>query len=622
MGHDPFAATAILAAAAAFLVWLMQRIGQSAVVAYLLLGVAAGPSGLHLVSAGAEAQHLSEIGVVFLLFFIGLEFHTDALKRTAPLVFGGTAAQIFACGAPVYAVAVALGSDWKEALVLALCTSLSSTAIVVKAFEDRREGDSPAAQQSLAILIGQDFVALAAVAALPALFGGAPAAGERGPGEKFLIMAVALPVLFVVARRSFPFVFRRAAVAQNQEAFALCSLGACLLVAVAAQKLYASLGLGAFLGGLVFAGTPYAHQIRADLAAFKNLAMGFFFFTVGALLDLKFAASHPALVVGSLLALMALKAVLVALVLRVFGSPWSVASAAGLALCQVSEFAFVLASDAAKLNGLGEDRRQLLLSVAVLSMLLAPSLVARANAAGRRLSRVMRGDVRSPVRAPSSAAMTPPAEPAEAESTVTGAETVRAVVVGYGPVGRVLCKILIRFGVSPCVVDLQLDTVKKLHAINREAVYGDAGKREVLEAAGVQRARYLLITLPDLASRAPIITSARALNPQIAIVSRARYLTERSALEQSGADHISYEEAEVAAELARLLLTQLGAREDLLQHEVKKLRSEIAVRTGFTQIFRRPVDAPAGQTEMWSLAKIEDAKRALREGRKDGKPES
>jgi monovalent cation:H+ antiporter-2, CPA2 family len=605
MHADPLAVVALVAVSAAILVWLLQKLGQSAVIAYLVLGVACGPSGTKLLAAGEQVSHLAEFGVVFLLFFIGLEFHVATLRRTAGLVLGGTMLQIAVCGAVVFGAASLADYSWKDALVVGLCTALSSTAIVMKAFEDRKEADTPAAAASLSILIGQDLVALLAVAALPAILGGGAAGADGGSLEDLGVMVVSLPVLFFAARKVFPLMFRRAALARNQEAFALCSLAACLLVAFGAHALKASYGLGAFLGGLVFAGTPYAHQIRADLASFRNLALGFFFFTVGMLLDLSYAASHLPLVLGCLIALLALKTAGTAVVLRAFGSPWSVAAAAGLALCQVGEFAFVLVAVAEQRGALGGEKSQLLLSVAVLSMLFAPALVARANAFGRRMAGVLGGDVRSPappvpVRA---------AGAVENEITTTGQETARAVVVGYGPVGRVLCKILIRFGVNPCVVDLQLDTVKKLHTIQREAVYGDAAKREVLEAAGVPAARYLIITLPDLASRASIITSARALSPQITIISRARYLTERIPLEQSGADHISYEEAEVAAELSRLLLNQLGVREDLLQHEIRKLRSEIAVRTGFTQVFRRPLEAPAGQTEIWTAEQVDEALR-------------
>ncbi|HYC76072.1 MAG TPA: cation:proton antiporter, partial [Planctomycetota bacterium] len=578
----------------------LHKAGQSAVIAYIVLGVAFGPSGFGLADSTAEVQNLSQLGVIFLLFFIGLDFQVETLKRSGRLALGSVL-QILGTAVPTAAVGALCGLNWRQNLVLGVCAALSSTAIIMKAFEDRQEDDSLAAQTSVVISVGQDVIALLAVAAMPALLGGAvaqPAPGSGpapSPWTDFGIMLVALPALYLAAHRIFPWVFRRAAVARNQEGFALCSLGACLLVAVLAAQLKGSLTLGAFLGGLVFAGTPYATQIRADLATVRNLALGFFFFTVGLLLDLRYVAAHPFLVSGALIGLLAVKAVFSALAVRAVGQSWSIAAAAGIALCPVSEFAFVMAAEAGKYGVLTVDHQQLLMSVTVASMLIGPSMVARAIRAGRRVSAWF-GDA-----GPES-----PTSARELSEAPTGQETVRAVVVGYGPVGRTLCKILIRFGVSPCVIDLHLDTVRRLHEIDREAVFGDASKREVLEAAGVSESRYLIVTLPDLASRAPILTSARQINPGITVISRARYLTERAPLETSGADHIAYEEAEVAAELARLLLGQLGVSEELLKAEVRKLRAEIAVRTGFTQVFRRPFEAPAGQTEVWTAAQLEE----------------
>jgi voltage-gated potassium channel Kch len=196
-------------------------------------------------------------------------------------------------------------------------------------------------------------------------------------------------------------------------------------------------------------------------------------------------------------------------------------------------------------------------------------------------------------------------------------EAVRAVVVGYGPVGRTLCKILIRFGVQTCVIDLDLKTVQRLSAMGRESVFGDATRREVLEAAGIREARYLITTVPDFATRARVIASAHAANPAVSVISRARYLEEREDLEKAGATHTAYEEAEVAAELARLLLDEMHVRQELLASEVGRLREEIAIRTGFTQIARRPSDAPAGMTEVWTREQVD---RALREG--PGRPEA
>ena len=265
--------------------------------------------------------------------------------------------------------------------------------------------------------------------------------------------------------------------------------------------------------------------------------------------------------------------------------PWTLAAGTGLALSNVAEFAFIVAQAGVRGGLLRQDQFQLVVAVAVLSMLFAPAMVARSRPFGEWVAS------RFSKRPPSGKTVVP--------LPLAAVPACRAVVIGYGPVGRTLCKILIRFGVQTCVIDLDLKTVQRLGSMGREAVFGDATRREVLEAAGIHSARYLLATPPDFATRARVIASARAVNPHISVISRARYLEERGGLEEAGASQIAYEEAEVAVELAHLLLKELDVSDDLLDAEVTKLRSEIAVRTGFTIIQKRPADAPAGKTQLW-----------------------
>lgn len=600
-------AIAVITLLAAVLAWLMTKLGQSAILAYIALGVLVGPSGpLKWIPAGQNVNSLSEIGVIFLLFFIGLEFQMEALKKVARLATLGTALQMLGTAVLTGGAAMLLGFSFKEALVGGVACALSSTAIVMKAFEDRREADSATAQASLAILLGQDLIALLFVAAMPILLGVKAVEGAEGghggmhPALAFVIMAASLPVLFILSKKFLPILFNRAAISKNQEVFALCSLGACLMVAWLAHFVGASPALGAFMGGLVFSGTPYAHQIRADLISFKNLALGFFFLTVGMLMDLGYVASHVPMLMAGLVLLILMKMVGAGAVFRFFKYPMNIAAGAGLALAQVSEFAFVLTAEAKKADVFTEDHGQLLITLAVLSMFAAPALVARSLRFGDAIGKRLGGGAVPSVNSQNAAAKASTDADAESPHALPQAAETRAIVVGYGPVGITLCKILIRFGIRPCVIDLNLDTIKKLQAMSRDAVFGDGANREVLHAAGIHHATYLIITVPNFATRAGIISSARVLNPGIAIVSRARYLDERPHLESAGASHISYEEAEVAAELARLILTELGARSDLLHHEVTKLRAEIAVRTGFTVVNPRPVGAPAGQSILWS----------------------
>jgi CPA2 family monovalent cation:H+ antiporter-2 len=575
---------ALVIAAAALLVFVMQRMRQSAIVAHLLLGMVVGPFALDLVPSGAVVAELAEIGVVLLLFFIGLEFHVAALRRMASLALLGTLLQLVVTSAAIAAIGHALGFTWVQGASAGFCVALSSTAIVMKAFEEQRESDTPWAQASLAILLGQDLAAMAAIAAsalVPATLGASGAIGSvaEGPEHRSLWLLLGLPLLAAVARYVLPRLFAKAALTRNPELFALSSLAACFLVAVAARELGASLVLGAFLGGVVFAETPFAHQIRADLSTVKNLALGLFFLSIGMLVDLRYVAAHVPLLAGALVAVVVVKTLVATLVFRLFRIPWSVAAGGGLALAQVSEFAFVLATGAGAAL-LGDASRQALVPLAVLSMLPAPLLIRASGGFGRRVASLLGQPMR----------VAPTAVPELREETKL--QQTRAIVVGYGPVGRTLCRILMHVGVRVCVVDLHPTTIAKLKKLGRDAVFGDATQREVLRAAGISEARHLVVTLPDQATRSAVITTARALSPRITILSRARYLSEQEVLETAGANHISYEEAEVAVELARLMLGALGVPEETLDQEVGAIRAEIAVRTGFTTILPIPRPPP------------------------------
>lgn len=584
----PFDNAALVLAAAALLVWLLHRLGQSSIVAYLLIGVAAGPYALNLVPSGVVVKQLSEVGVVLLLFFIGLEFDMRRLKRMARLATLGAAAQLLATMLPLAALARLLGLGWIEGLALGFCLAVSSTTIAMQVFEERREADSHVAIECVALSIGQDLVTMAALALSAVLFGpGAPGAEAASPGDHAsahggasslqMLYLLGLPLIFALARFTLPRLFQKIALATHSEAFALASLAACFVVAALANQLGAGLALGAFLAGMVFADTPLEPQIRADLASVKRLTLGLFFVSIGMLVDFSAVARHWPLLLAATVVVVVVKTAAAALTLRALGRPWSSAAGTGLALAPISEFTFVLASSAGGAALFSAETQALLVPLVVVSMLPAPLQVAWSIRFGqwfetwRSKPDERRGAVRRARREAASpaAATAPPAV---------------AIVVGYGPVGRTLCRILLRMGLRAIVVDFNHATVERLRKLDREAVFGDAAQRDVLRAARIEEAKWLVVTLPDAASRVAIVATARALQPRINIVVRARYLEEKSSLERVGADSIAYEEAEVAVELARLLMRQLHVAPALLEAEVATIRSEIAVRTGFSLV--------------------------------------
>lgn len=568
--HEPFVILTLMTLGAAALVGLLQRLNISPILGYIVLGVLAGPFQKHLFLNPEQIDTLAEFGIVLLLFFIGLEFHLDELRANLRAFLAGGALQVGLTAAAAGAALHLAGMPAAGALTAGVMLALSSTALVMKAFEDKRQGDSQRARLSLAILLFQDILAIVAVAILPLASGAPKSAAQLNPAARLGLLLVVLPLVFVGSRYLLPRMFQRVAAARTPESFSLFSLGACFSVALAAQAAGASLALGAFLGGLVLCRTPFASQILADLSTLRNLALGFFFITLGMLVDLKYVATHIPALLGALAGLVCLKVLITSAALRVLRIPAAAAAGVGLALAQVGEFSFVLGREAERARLLDAESNTFVLALAVLSMLITPFLVEHSAAfghwTGQRVEKIAHE------------------APGTEESAPPEVAQVRAVVVGYGPVGRTLSRILKDFGIEPTIVDMNIETVKKLNATGLKAVFGDAGRREILRAAGVESATYLLVTLPDLPGRIPVVATAHLLNPSIKILTRARYLAEQAMLEESGASSIAYEEAEVAVALAGFLLREIGAPDPEIQREAARIRAEIAVRSGFTAV--------------------------------------
>jgi len=579
--HDAFLAITFLTLGAAALVWLLQRFHMSPIIAYILLGVLAGPFKGWLFGAGHEtSETVTELAIILLMFFIGLEFHLQELRANLKLLLLGGTLQVGISAVSAGVISTLFGTPFPASAILGLMVAFSSTALVFKAFEDRRESDSQRSRVALLLLVFQDLAAILIVSLLPLI---KTFSSEPDPAAPSAAMAIVrfgalfllLPLLFFGSRWLLPRAFSTVASTRTPEIFSLLSLGACLSVALAAHVAGASLALGAFLGGLVLCQTPFASQILADLSTLRNLALAFFFVTIGMLVDLSFVWAHAVELAGALIALLGLKTLLTTFALRLTKTTMAVSAGVGLALAQIGEFSFVLGREAMSQQLLSATDFQFLLSLALLSMLATPFLVQYSGSFGRWCA----GNATDE--------HAPPHVPPKGKQ-------VRAIVVGYGPVGRTLTRILKDFGLQPVIIDMNIETVKKLTASDHFAIFGDAGRREILRAAGVETAAFLLVTLPDLPGRIPVVATARMMNPNIKILTRARYLAEHVMLEDAGATAISYEEAEVAVGLAWFLLREIGAPEEDFEREADRIRNEIAVRTGFSVVMPSPVIPPKG----------------------------
>ncbi|MCK6471437.1 MAG: cation:proton antiporter [Planctomycetes bacterium] len=567
---EPIVLLTILTMGAAGFVWLMSRWRISPILAYITLGVLIAPFKDWLFADAGSAQAVAEFGVVLLMFFIGIEFRLGDARAMLMVCMVGGGLQVLLTAIVAGGLALPLGASFGQALTVGFMVAMSSTVLVMKALEDRREGDTHRARLFLTVSLFQDIAAIFVVALLPiAARLLSTDSAEPQPGSnlhaQLALLFVGLPMTFAGFRYILPRWFEKAAMTRFPEAFSLASLGACLCVALTAKFSGASMALGAFLGGLVLAQTPFTSQIMADLSTLRNLALGFFFVSVGMLVNLPFIATHLLPLGGAFIAVVVLKTLLAMLALKVAGVPLGLAAGVALPLAQVGEFSFVLGQEGARHNLLEPELQHFILALSVLTMLSAPFLAAwsgrfsawaggifdRINAKLGKSRQADQTDHRK--------------EPTEA----------RAVVVGYGPAGQTVARILHDFKIFPTVVDLNPKTVEALRKQGTRALYGDAGRREVLEAAGVRVARFLVVTLPDTPGRLAVIAQARAMNPDVRILTRARYLQERAFLEEAGAQNISFEEGEVAVRLARALLTELGVDIEAIRREEDRIRGEI-----------------------------------------------
>lgn len=539
---------------------LFHRMRLPVILGFLLTGILAGPHGLALIKSVHEVEVLAEIGVVLLLFTIGIEFSLKSLLRIARSVFLGGALQVALTTLAVFLIARAVGQGAREAIFFGFLVSLSSTAMVLKLLQDRAEVDGPHGQTGLAILVFQDLAIVPMMLLTPFL---ALTEGEvAGPLLALLGKGAGIVLLAVLgARFAVPWLLDRVTRTKSREVFVLTVV---LLGAGAAWLSYVaglSLALGAFIAGLVISESEYSAHALGEILPFKDLFISFFFVSIGMLLDASLLAREPGLVAGATLLVIGLKATMAALVVIILGFPLRTAVLVGLALSQVGEFSFILSKTGLDVGLLAGEQQQLFLAICVLTMALTPFLISwgpsvASWASGLPLPAFL---LRARGKTPS---LTEEDDVAD-----------HLIVVGYGVNGRNLARTARLAGIPYRVVELNPQLAREAQASNEPVIFGDATKPEVLEHAGVERARVLVTAISDPAATRGIIALARRINPGLYILSRTRYVEEVEELYRLGANHVIPEEFETAVEiLARVLRTYLIPRYEI-EHFVAEIRS-------------------------------------------------
>jgi CPA2 family monovalent cation:H+ antiporter-2 len=530
-----------------------ERLRLPSIAGFLVVGALIGPGGLGWIGDPARVRALAELGVVFLLFEIGLELPLDRLRRMwrPSLVAGGL--QVAITLGAVALIAIALGAQPRAAAVLGALVAMSSTALVIGLLAQRGEIDAPHGQLAIGILLFQDLCVVPFLLAVPILAAGAEARGSDVAIA--IVRALAALALFAgVARFALPALLDRVARLRSREIFTMVAFLVVMGSAVVAEKIGLTLAVGAFIGGLVLSLSPYAHQLYAEVVPLRGVLLGTFFTAVGMLFDPIAAARQWPAVLGYAVGVVVLKSGLVAAIVAVaLGMGPRVGILTGLSLAQTGEFSFVLAAVAGAAGVLDADLQQVFVAGSIATLVATPLLV---SAAPRIASRVA-GRIA-----------------AQREPVATERPADHVIVVGFGLAGRTVARVLRSRGIRYTAIDANAVRVRDAAARGEPVVYGDAARRTVLERLGVAESRLVVVAISDPIATRETVALVRALAPRVPILARVHFVMDVDALARAGASRVVVEELESTLELVGAMLRQFAVPEESIARFAAELREE------------------------------------------------
>jgi monovalent cation:H+ antiporter-2, CPA2 family len=558
-----------LAAALAF-GFVSHRLGLSPIVGYLLAGVAVGPSTPGFVANQELAEQLAEIGIILLMFGVGLQFHFKELLAVRRIAIPGAIGQGLVTTALGTVAGKLLGWDWTAGLVFGLAISVASTVVLVRVLADNNDLHMPTGHIAVGWLVVEDLFTVVVLVVLPALSGEASQL-PLALGMALVKIVILVACVFLVGGRLIPWLLGLAARTGSRELFTLTILVVALGIAVSSATLFGvSMALGAFLAGMVVGRSDFSLRAASEAMPMRDAFAVLFFVSVGMLFNPGSLLDSPWLTVITLVFVLLCKPAAALGIVLWFGYPVRVALATAVALAQIGEFSFILASLGKSLHILPGEAMSTLVAVSIVSISLNPILYRLVDPfeawASRRpwVWRWLTWRVQ-----PQLSAVAAPDAPAPNPAH-------RAIVVGYGPVGRTLSRLLRENGVQPTIIEMNLDNVARVREEGVGAVYGDANHAETLKSAGVADSATLILSASNIRNPQEIIRLVKLLNPNIRVIVRTAYLHERSALREAGADSVFAGEGEVALAMTELILFDLGATPEQMDRERERLRADLA----------------------------------------------
>lgn len=542
--------------------YLCYRFKIVPIVGFLIAGVVIGPNALGLVQDQELVDMLAEIGIILLLFTIGIEFSLEKLARIKKAIFLGGGLQVGITVALVAFILSFWGIDWNSAIYTGCLVALSSTAIILGLLSDEDKTDTPSGQLSLAVLIFQDLIIIVMVLLVPMLAGQSESVLDIG--GVLLKAGVLIAGVLLLAERIVPWILEKVAKTRRQELFLLTVVAICFGTAALTNMVGVSLALGAFLAGLVVSESHFSEQAISEILPLRTIFNAVFFVSVGMLLDISYVLENPLTILGIAAGVVILKFIITTASLMTLKYPIRIIAASGFTLAQIGEFSFVLERVGREAGiypaGMGEPGVQTFIAVAVLLMILTPFGVHKSTALGDLLSK-------TPLRHFARVSKSDSEEKIETELED------HVIIVGYGPAGRHLVQVLHDTGIPYIVIEMNPDSVEEMHEKGIPAIFGDASRQYILNLAGVKKAKLCVIATNDPDSSPRIVHQARHLNPTLQIMVRTRYLNEIEKFEKMGADIVVPEEMETTVRLFSHVLGAYRIPQDEIHDHIQTLRA-------------------------------------------------
>ncbi|ADK83402.1 sodium/hydrogen exchanger [Desulfarculus baarsii DSM 2075] len=552
-------------------IYVFHRLGIPNIVGFLIAGALAGPHGLGLVSGVHEVELMAEVGVVLLLFTIGLEFSIKDLMQIKDVVFIGGALQVLGAMALGAGAAHLLGLNWNTEIFVGFLLALSSTAIVLNLLRERSALDTPAGRICLAILIFQDIAVVPMMLAVPFLAG-----GHVNGADMWLMLQkglAAVAALLVLGRWLAPWAMARVADTRSREMFLISVVTMCLGVAALTWWAGLSLALGAFAAGLIISSSPFGLQAVGSILPMRDLFISIFFISMGMLVEPAYFVHHPVLVLTVTALVLILKQASAGVAVLFLGHGLRVAGSTALSIGQIGEFSFVLAQIGLNAKLLDSNGYNLFLATAIMTMVLTPFMLSLGFRLGEKspawLSAIGLGGYWSPSWGG------PDRQGGDDEGHAAhDGHAAQVVVIGYGLAGRNVVRAARLAGLPFLVVEMNPHTVRQQSALGLPIVFGDASNPAVLAHAGLAHAKILVVSMGGSVVARRIVAAAKSINPTLHVIVRTRYESEVEGLRKVGADEVIPEEYETALEIFTRVLRRLRAPESEIATLLAQLRRQ------------------------------------------------